>query len=319
MGISTEERPDVSVVIPTFRRPEFLRRAVESVLAQRGVSESFEIIVVDNDGSASARVVVDELAADSARPIRYVNEPRPGISHARNTGVTAAVGRSLAFLDDDEAASPDWLASLLDTANRFSADIVVGPVRPIFPAATAVSAYAREVYTRDAGLPSGSVIDWGGIGNALLRKDRCFRTATPFDPRLGLTGGEDSVFLRQLIQDGRKLVWCADAAVTETVLADKLTPRYLLRRAFRAGQTTSFQPSALAPPQWLAVIRWMAIGTTQAIVLGPLGLLLQMAGHPISLPVLAKAASGLGKLLWHPSLHIRNYRLARSNGNAREG
>src|SRR5262249_55193989 len=154
------------------------------------------------------------------------------------------------------------------------ADIVVGPVRPIFPEGAPVSAYATGVYTRDAKLPSGSVVRWGGIGNALLRKARCFRGPVPFDPRLGLAGGEDSIFLGQAVQAGCKLVWCADAAVRETVPADKLLPGYLLRRAFRAGQTTSFQPSTLASPSWSAVVRWMLVGSLQAVVYGPIGMAL---------------------------------------------
>src|SRR5205085_3629016 len=94
----------VSIVIPTYRRPDMLRTAVDSCLAQRGVTATFEIIVVDNDAAGSARATVDGLAADSAVPIRYVLEDKPGISHARNTGVRHAPGRYLAFLDDDEEA-----------------------------------------------------------------------------------------------------------------------------------------------------------------------------------------------------------------------
>jgi succinoglycan biosynthesis protein ExoM len=299
-----------SVVILTFRRPDFACRAVRSVLAQRDVGAAIEILVVDNDAQRSAREPIATLArAEPDLPIRYIAEPRPGISHARNTGVAAAAGEFIAFLDDDEIASPHWLASFLTTARRFEADIIVGPVRPIFPAGAAVPPYAVKLYTRDAALPSGSTVHWGGIGNALLRKARCFPKPAPFDPRLGLAGGEDSVFLQQAVDAGCKLVWCAEAAVRETVPADKLAPGYLLRRAFRAGQTTSFQPSTLESPRWSAVARWMLVGGLQAAVYGPIGLALRLADHPAWLPTLATAASGLGKMLWHPALHLHNYRL----------
>jgi hypothetical protein len=55
----------------------------------------------------------------------------------------------------------------------------------------------------------------------------------PFDPRLGLTGGEDTLFIRQLLRGGRKIVWCAEAVIWETIPSEKLEARYLLRRAFR--------------------------------------------------------------------------------------
>ena len=303
-----------SVVILTFRRPDFACRAVRSVLAQRGVDEAIEILVVDNDAQGSAREPIAALACEAGphSSIHYIAEPRPGISHARNTGVAAAAGEFIAFLDDDEIAGPDWLASFMATARRFEADIVVGPVQPVFPAGAAVPAYAKWLYTRDAALPSGSVLTWGGIGNSLLRRTRCFRGPAPFDPRLGLVGGEDSVFLEQARQAGCKLVWCAEAAVQETVPVEKLSTAYLLRRVFRSGQTTSFKPSALQSPRWSAVVRCMLVGGLQAAVYGPVGLVLRLCGHPAWLPVLATAAIGLGKVLWHPVLHVRNYRLGSS-------
>ena len=162
---------------------------------------------------------------------------------------------------------------------------------------------------RDARVPTGSVVQSGGIGNALLLRDRCFAAAVPFDPKLGLSGGEDALFLGRLRDQGRKCVWCAEAAVSEIISADRLEPAYLLRRAFRGGQTTAYVPSALDHPRWQLVLRWMAIGTAQVCLYGPWGVVLRLCGRDEWLSAMAKAASGLGKLLWHPALHIRNYRL----------
>src|ERR1700722_748920 len=113
---------ETSIVIPSYRRPDDLARAIESVLRQEGVAGSYEVLVVDNDPDGSAAPVVEQLAVTSAIPIRYVLEARPGISHARNTGVAQAAGRYLAFLDDDEVVGLDWLAHMLDTLRRFEAD-----------------------------------------------------------------------------------------------------------------------------------------------------------------------------------------------------
>jgi len=89
---------EISVLIPTYLRPDMLRRSVDSVLAQQRVEAPFEIVVVDNDPNESARPTVAEMAAGAAVPIRYVAEPRPGISHARNTAVASAAGRYIAWL-----------------------------------------------------------------------------------------------------------------------------------------------------------------------------------------------------------------------------
>jgi succinoglycan biosynthesis protein ExoM len=308
-GLVAVSAINVSVVIPTFRRPELLRAAVGSVLEQRGLTVGVEIVVVDNDPAKSAERTVADLAGSPAMALRYLCEPRPGISHARNAGVTASCGSYIAFLDDDEAASPGWLASLLSTMRDPAADIVVGPVRPHFPAGMAVSSYAKRIYDRDARAPTGQPIEWSGIGNALLRRDRCLSAPVPFDPRFGLSGGEDTIFLARLRERGRRIVWCAEAAVTEVIPEDKLTSGYLLRRAFRMGQTTAFLPSALAKPRWSVVLRWMLIGAMQVCIYGAWSIILRLLGRDAWLTAMAKAASGLGKVMWHPSLHIRNYQL----------
>ena len=300
---------EISIIIPTYRRPELFRAAIRSALAQRDLSLGVEIVVVDNDPARSAQGACRDIAGDAAVPIHYVSEPRPGISHARNAGVAKSGGRHIAFLDDDEVAAPNWLSSLVATMRQYEADIVVGPVRPRYPDGIRVPGCAKRYYERDAGLPTGHAVAWRGIGNALLNRDRCFTTGTPFDPRLGLSGGEDSLLLARLIEAGRRCVWCAEAVVEEVIPPERLEPAYLLRRAFRGGQTTAYLPSALARPRWGVVARWMLIGAAQVSIFGPWGLALRLCGREGWLPAMCKAASGLGKVVWHPSLHIRNYQL----------
>jgi succinoglycan biosynthesis protein ExoM len=301
---------ETSIVIPTYRRPEHLARAVASCLAQQGEVGRFEIVVVDNDAAGSAEAAVAAMAQAAPVPIRYVAEKRPGISHARNAGVANAAGRYLAFLDDDEEAEPGWLAAFLATIRRCGADAVIGPVYPLFPAgAPLIDAYRRKVFTRDARMPTGTpLVKWSGIGNTLLDKAKCFATPEPFDPRLGLSGGEDTVFLRQLLRRGRRIVWCAEAAAHETVAVDKLTTRFLLRRAFRGGQTTTFLCTAVEPPEPARAALWMAIGCAQLLLYAPAALLLRALKRERWLPVMVKAVGGLGKVFWHPRLHLRLYR-----------
>jgi succinoglycan biosynthesis protein ExoM len=299
---------ETTVVIPSFRRPDDLARAIASVEAQQGVATPFEILVVDNDPDGSAKSIVAALAAQSVVPIRYVHEPRPGISHARNTGVAQAAGRYLAFLDDDEEVEPCWLAHFLATLVQFGADAVVGPVLPRFPAGVAIDAYRRHVYTRDARMPTGTRLLRWNIGNSIFDKARCFVGDEPFMPRLGRSGGEDTVFLRQMTRRGCTMVWCGEAIAWETVPSDRLEADYLLRRAFRGAQTTTFVCTAVKPRELGRALRLMAGGCVQVALYGPAALALKAIKHKRQLPIMAKAVAGLGKLLWHPSLHLRMYR-----------
>lgn len=271
----------------------------------------FEIVVIDNDPDGSARQTVETKAQGSGVPIRYVHEPRPGISHARNTGIANASGRYVVFIDDDEEAAPGWLAAFLATAKTCGADVVIGPVLPRFPpGGPTPDAYRRRVYTRNAQVPTGTVLSrWSGIGNTLLDKERCVAgIAEPFDPRLGLSGGEDSLFLRQLMRRGCKLVWCAEAVAWEEVPVDRLGTHYLLRRAFRGAQTTTFVCTAITPPEWGRAMLWMAIGCAQVVLYAPVALLLWSFKDKRWLRIADKAVGGLGKVLWHPKMHLRLYR-----------
>ena len=90
--------PDVSVIIPTYDRSEFLRTAIASVLAQ--TLQDFEIIVVDDASADDTQEVVGNL--DDGR-IRYIrHEINKGVAATRNTGVLNSKGKYIAFLDDDD-------------------------------------------------------------------------------------------------------------------------------------------------------------------------------------------------------------------------
>jgi hypothetical protein len=115
------------------------------------------------------------------------------------------------------------------------------------------------------------------------------------------------VFLRQMTRRGCKMVWCAEAQSWETVPADRLESNYLLRRAFRGAQTTTFVCTTVRPRELRRAARLMAGGAVQVALYGPLALVLKALNHARWLPFMAKAAGGLGKLLWHPSWHLRMY------------
>ena len=110
---SLNEQPDrpalsISVVIITRNRCRDLERCLEAILRVRRAPD--EILVVDNGSTDATREVVDRIA--TTRPIRYVLEPKPGVSHARNAGSRAARGDILAFMDDDAVPREAWLENI---------------------------------------------------------------------------------------------------------------------------------------------------------------------------------------------------------------
>jgi glycosyltransferase involved in cell wall biosynthesis len=99
-------QPLVSVIIPTFNRAHLLPRAIRSVLDQS--HRTLEVLVVDDGSTDNTR----EVAADFARcdgRVRYLYQDNRGVSGARNTGLYAAGGDYLAFLDSDDVWKPQKL------------------------------------------------------------------------------------------------------------------------------------------------------------------------------------------------------------------
>jgi glycosyltransferase involved in cell wall biosynthesis len=107
----SKESYDVSVVVPTFNRQLLLQRTLESLLHQQSESVRYEVLVVDNNSTDDTRAVVDALTR-RWRGVRYLFEPRRGVSHARNTGIAAARAQVIAFIDDDVEADPVWIATI---------------------------------------------------------------------------------------------------------------------------------------------------------------------------------------------------------------
>lgn len=105
-----DSAPLVSVVIPTYKRPQLLPRAINAV--QRQTYKNLEILVVDDGSQDQTEQVVRSIA--DAR-IRYVPHPvNRGLPAARNTGVDHARGEYIAFLDDDD----DWRDDKLEKQLR---------------------------------------------------------------------------------------------------------------------------------------------------------------------------------------------------------
>jgi len=99
--------PEFSIILPTYGRPAFLAEAIQSVLAQ--TVEDFELIVVDDASTEPARIPTGDARIRLLR--REVNG---GPAAARNTGLAAATGKYVAFIDDDDLYDPHRLQMARD-------------------------------------------------------------------------------------------------------------------------------------------------------------------------------------------------------------
>lgn len=102
-------KPELTIIIPTFNRADFLKESIQSVLSQ--TFTDFELIVVDDGSTDHTAEVAREFSG-----IHYVSCPvNSGVSHARNLGIGLARGRYICFLDSDDL----WVKSKLETQVRW--------------------------------------------------------------------------------------------------------------------------------------------------------------------------------------------------------
>ncbi len=224
----------VTVITLTYQRPTDLEEALPALVDAISGHPDAELLVIDNDTRPTAQATVERFATDR---VRYVHEPRPGIAAARNRGLeeTSASGVVI-FIDDDERPCDGWLETLLHAFHSYGAEAIAGPVvsefdGPLDPWIAAGRFFERLRH------PTGTLVEVAATNNLLL--DRAFVSAHAlrFDEDFGLSGGSDSVFTRQLRRAGGRIVWCDEAVVTDRVPAQRANRQWVVKRAFRMGNT----------------------------------------------------------------------------------
>lgn len=239
----------VSLCVCTYRRPAGLRRLLQAVARLRTErAESLEIVVVDNDPDGSARATIEAMADAIPFIVRYVHEPRRGISFARNRAVAEAdaVSEWIAFLDDDEEPEAGWLDALLAAQARFGADVVAGPVPPRYESEVP-KWIVRGRFHEPQRHATGTVLPYADTGNVLVRASLFRQFPAPFAASLALAGGEDTHFFLRVARAGHKIVWADDAVAWEWVPPSRARLPWLLRRAFRRGNTWALLERDLDP------------------------------------------------------------------------
>src|SRR6266511_1286305 len=117
-GTHTESCPEVTIVVPTYRRPHRLSRLVEALEAETLPPERFEVVIVDNASPDDTFARLTALAAASPLRLRNLTESKRGPAPARNAGWRTSMAPVVAFVDDDCVPEPGWLAGGLAAVNR---------------------------------------------------------------------------------------------------------------------------------------------------------------------------------------------------------
>ena len=296
---------EASICVATFRRPEGLARLLRSLEAQAGDVPSFEVIVVDNDVAGSAAAICEDFRSRLA--LRYIGEPLRGIARCRNRAVAASESRFLAFIDDDEEASPQWLASLHREATMRDADAAFGPVQYRFAIDPPASIRQCAIYQYPI-IATGEAVPWywTRTSNAYVRRASLPDTQAPFDISLGLVGGEDVDLFFRMTQTGARFVATAEARVTEYRDASRTSLGWVARRCFRNGGT-------LGRINWAHDGRWVRLRHGAGALLEAASCLFRAAAglaesRVVAMQQMLYAIESLGRAAWTVGIVYSEYR-----------
>lgn len=108
-------RVKISVIVPVYNAETYLRRCVDSILAQ--TFTDFELLLVDDGSTDASGKICDEYASADAR-VRVFHKPNGGVSSARNLGLDNARGEWIAFADSDDYVDCNWLDSMAPSTDK---------------------------------------------------------------------------------------------------------------------------------------------------------------------------------------------------------
>ena len=191
--------PDVTIVLPTYNRSQYLVDAIDSIQAQ--TYEDWELIIVDDGSTDDTQEVVERESGRLSQPIKYIYQDNHGPAIARNTGIDAAGGKYVAFFDSDDQWLPHHLRDCV-TALEVNTDIDW-----VYGAGRRVHLASGEVLVHNSFRPNGEPLPFLSLntqarGNLKVIDDE---RAKAWQLRYGLYCGLQNSVLRRNVFDQLRL------------------------------------------------------------------------------------------------------------------
>ncbi|MFT7532339.1 MAG: succinoglycan biosynthesis protein ExoM [Gammaproteobacteria bacterium] len=289
----------IVVGIPTFKRPDSLKRLLESIANQQ-TSLALHILVADNEGDeGSGLAVINSTFAEGfPYPLSGIAVRQRGISAVRNALIDFAFGElaadGLAMIDDDERVCSVWISRLVEIQKLGGFDVVAGTVLSEFEVPppdwmSSLSIYHRKTY------PEGPIPMIYGTGNIFLA--RSFYQHYPgfyFDHAFGLSGGGDAEFFTRLKLKGASFGYSPESISYEFVNESRMTKAWAIQRAYRIGSSEAriFVIHAMS----LKKLALQGLKISTALVLSPLLYILFIWSPSRRMEVVLLMVRQLGKL-----------------------
>jgi len=252
--------PQISAIICTHNRQDYLGAAIDSLLVQEFAGE-FEVVVVDNGSSDRTRQVVEQRLTNPR--LKYVYEPTIGLSVARNTGAKVSHSPILAYLDDDAVASKQWL-QVLYAAYQHNEKLAIagGKVTLLWspgitPPPWLSPGLAVNLGSYDLGENTVYVTNPGltprGLNYSIRRS--FLEQIGGFDPNLGRVGknllsNEELHMTERALLSGWQVAYLPQALVAHNVAEERLQRSWFLSRSWWQGISECYREQLAGKAGW---------------------------------------------------------------------
>lgn len=238
---------DLSIVICTYNRADVLTDTLRSFLSLHELPGArFELLVVDNRSSDATAGIVRGFMAGHPERIRYVFEPTPGLSHARNRGIReTAAAAIVAFVDDDIYFDPQWLIAVLGAFRAHPEGMGLGgrsiPVFESGQPAWVNERISRAYGSTNSGMTARPMIfpeHPFGLNMAFRRE--VFEKVGLFNTKLGRQGAsllsnEETDYFSRVHDAGMVVRYAPEAIVKHRIAPVRAKRRWVLKRYYWQG------------------------------------------------------------------------------------
>lgn len=244
--------PDLTVMLATYNRARDLARTLEGMVRTEKEDLVVEVVVVDNGSTDSTRLAVDSFC--DRIPIQYLFEARSGKNRALNTALEKArLAEIVVFTDDDVDVSPNWFVSIASTCRRWpQVSVFGGQIEVIFPTKDLPGwandpfirklAFAQHSYSDKESFYERGKVPYGPnywVRRHVFDNGRRFNQAIGPHPK-NRTLGDETVFLRGLLNDGYEVLYSPSAIVGHRIQPAILKFSAVCLRAYQIGRGSPY-------------------------------------------------------------------------------
>ena len=230
----------VSVVICTFNREKYIKRALQNFTLQTSSSDTFEVLIINNNSTDStSRICQEFVTKHSNIQFKYIIEKKQGHTFARNRGISEAKGDIIAFLDDDAFVNSNYIKNLIyrfETDDEISA--LGGKIVPVYEQGYPPKWMSKFLLPLVAALDMGeNTVTFKGnkfpIGANMAFRKSVFKEFGFFDEKLGrrgtsgLEGGDEKDIFHRLKREKRKIIYDPNIKVDHIIPDKRLKKEYI--------------------------------------------------------------------------------------------